>query len=384
MMRHSIAIVLVAAACLALAATRTDEIPFSKQTLDLGASETCTVADINGDGRQDIVSGECWYEGPRWIKHKFRSLSYSNNYIDNFSDLAVDVNQDGRVDIVSCSYFTRKLVWMENPGKGEGLWKEHDIDSGFSGEFTFLVDLNNDGKALELLPQYGQADSPTVFYELSNGKYEKRLVNPKNQGHGIGAGDVNGDGRRDVLTPKGWFEAPNWLYHPDWSLPSTGFMFVLDINGDGRKDVFTTLAHDYGIFWLERGDGNTWTKRIIDDSWSQPHAVTMVDLNGDGRMEFVTGKRYMAHNGRDPGEREPLGIYWYEYMKTDDGKRVEWIKHIIDYSTRTGGGMQIAVADLDGDGDLDIITPGKSGLFLFENLTKNPRVPPGRRGFVRN
>ena len=79
----------------------------------------------------------------------------------------------------------------------------------------------------------------------------------------------------------------------------------------------------------------------------------------------------MAHNGKDPGEREPLGVYWYEYRR--DGKRVEWVKHIIDYSTRAGGGMQIPAADVDGDGDLDVIAPGKSGLFLFENLTKRAR-----------
>ena len=85
-------------------------------------------------------------------------------------------------------------------------------------------------------------------------------------------------------------------------------------------------------------------------------------------MDFVTGKRFMAHNGRDPGEREPLGVYWYEYM--NDGKTVQWVKHVIDYSTRTGGGMQIPVADIDGDGDLDIVTGGKSGLFLFENMSR--------------
>jgi hypothetical protein len=95
--------------------------------------------------------------------------------------------------------------------------------------------------------------------------------------------------------------------------------------------------------------------------------MTMADINKDGRMDFVTGKRFMAHNGKDPGEREPLGIYWYEYIP---GPKVEWVKHVVEYSTRTGGGMQIPVADVDGDGDLDIVTPGKSGLFLFENLTK--------------
>jgi hypothetical protein len=97
--------------------------------------------------------------------------------------------------------------------------------------------------------------------------------------------------------------------------------------------------------------------------------MTMVDLNGDGRPDFVTGKRYMAHNGSDPGEREPLGIYWYEYRPAKDGS-IEWIKHIVEYGGQVSAGMQIAVTDLNGDGLPDLAMGGKTGLFLFENLTK--------------
>lgn len=193
-------------------------------------------------------------------------------------------------------------------------------------------------------------------------------------GHGIGAGDVNGDGRTDIITPKGWFEAPadvhsgEWKWHPDFDLGVTGFIYVLDVNGDGRNDLVTSAAHDYGVFWMEQGANHQWTKHMIDDTWSQAHAMTMIDLNGDGKPDFLTGKRYMAHD-HDPGAREPLGIYWYEFLNDDNG-HVIWVKHVIDYSTRTGAGMQLPVADLDRDGDLDFVAAGKTGLFLFENLTK--------------
>jgi hypothetical protein len=96
----------------------------------------------------------------------------------------------------------------------------------------------------------------------------------------------------------------------------------------------------------------------------------MADINGDGRPELIVGKRYMAHNGRDPGEREPLGVYWYEFLPVDGGKRVEWTRHIIDYGSRAAAGTQVFIADIDRDGDLDIGTGAKSGLFLFVNLSK--------------
>jgi hypothetical protein len=373
MMRHRIAVVLCLAGGLSWTFSRPDEIPFDKQTLDLGANEACAVADVNGDGKPDIISGENWYEGPKWVKHKFRTLNFTNNYIDDFSDLPLDVNGDGHIDVVSCSWFSRRLFWQENPGRGRGEWKEHDIETGSPIEFSFLVDLDNDGKAREVLPQFGNPKQPLAWYEPKNGAFVKHAVSPTSYGHGIGAGDINGDRRNDILTPKGWFEAPadprsgDWKWHPDFDLGATGFIYVHDVNGDGRPDLVTSMAHDYGIFWMEHTADGKWTKHVIDDSWSQSHAMTMVDLRRNGLKQFVTGKRFMAHNGRDPGEKEPLGIYWYEYLR--DGNNVEWVKHVVDYSTRTGGGMQIPVVDLDGDGDLDFVTAGKSGLFLFENLT---------------
>lgn len=400
--------------------TRSPEIPFKIEMIDPGPSETAGVADINRDGHLDIVSGDYWYEGPTFqTKHKFRDINYTSGYYDNFCDLMLDVNGDGFPDVVSVSWFAKSVVWYQNPSRSGGPWTEHTIDSGYPIEFAILADLTNGGKKQDVLPEFGNLNAPLAWYEPKNGTFAKHVVSAHSYGHGIGAGDVNGDGRTDILTPKGWFEAPpdprtgKWIYHPDWDAsadggycglpkpgagrggrggipvaPATstaggrgtgvgaagdlGFLYAVDINGDGRNDILTTCAHDYGVLWLEQGENGKWTRHAIDTSWSQVHASVLADLNQDGRLDLVTGKRYMAHNGGDPGAREPLGVYWYEWKKSDTGA-IEWLRHIISFGGRMGGGMQMQVVDLFGTGNLDVVAGGKSGLFVAVNESK-PKV----------
>ena len=365
-----------------------EEIAFRKHTLDLGRNETCAVADLNGDGRLDIVSGENWYEAPEWTKHRFRSFPIWNNYIDNFSDLPLDVDGDGAIDIVSSGWSARRIAWFKNPGEIGGPWRETVIDSGAPVEFSFLVDLDNDGEANELLPQFGGKNKGTAWYEVRRQadkvRWVKHAVSSQSYGHGIGAGDVNGDGRADILTPQGWLEAPAdprqvpWPWHGEYAVgKAAGFLYVYDVDRDGLNDIVSSMAHDYGVFWLKQEADHEgkrlWQKQTIDDAWSQAHAMTMVDLTGNGTFDLVTGKRLFAHNGHDPGGHETLGLYWYEYIET--GGQWEWVRHIIHYGGRVGGGMQIPVIDIDHDGDLDIAVGGKGGLFLFENRSASPTGP---------
>ena len=268
-----------------------------------------------------------------------------------------------------------------------------------------LVDLNNDGKALEQRRSGIGTRRRRVVRMPRRARGSKHIVSDHSYRHGIGSGDVNGDRRNDILTPRGWLEAPadsvQGKLGPS-TRPGTRSTRPGAVGSDGHRRPLTAArrrarpssasctcststatagttsspapAHDYGVFWFEQGDNGTSTRRVIDNAWSQAHASTLVDLNGDGRKDLVTGKRFMAHNGSDPGENEPLGIYWYEFRPAAAPQRrpgVEWIRHVIDYGGRMGGGMQIPVVDIDRDGDLDLLCPGKSGLFLVENLTKS-------------
>ena len=394
------------------------ELRFRMVQIDPGSAESTAVADFNNDGKLDIVSAESWYEAPRWTKRPIRTIPVASGYVDSFSDLPLDVDGDGFTDVIQIGYFARRIVWMKNPGRGGSTWTEQLIDAVGPTEFAFLVDLDNDARADDLLPQFtGAAGAPLTWYELQNGQWVKHIVSTRSYGHGIGAGDLNGDKRNDILTPQGWLEAPAdptaagmWTFHAtDWqkrlipaptgaaapsasapppmtgapNMPTVpqptspvvgrgaewGFLHVLDINGDGRNDVLTTSAHSYGICWFEQRPDNVWQQHVIDASWSHSHASVLADINGDGRADLVSGKRFQSRNAPAPGDNDPLGIYWYEF-KPAPQNTVAWTRHTIDYGSKAGGGLQMAVRDLDGDRDMDVVSAGKSGLFLAENLTR--------------
>ncbi len=163
--------------------------------------------------------------------------------------------------------------------------------------------------------------------------------------------------------------AKPWRFHSETALPHPSCPFVVvDVNADGRNDLIWGKAHDYGLFWWEQGepkpDGTTtWKEHLIDKSWSQVHCIVLADLNGDGRNELITGKRVRGHGDGDPGSFDPECLYYYQWNKAGKFTRHE----VAPPGRGVGTGMQICVADLNGDGRLDVAVPGKTGTWLLLN-----------------
>jgi len=299
-------------------------------------------------------------------------------YFDDFSTIPLDVNGDGRIDFITGGWWGNTLRWRENPGDPEKEWPEHIIAEVGSVETTRAWDVDGDGQ-LEIVPNC--PGSPLIVFKLDRdsagkgqGTFTAHKIYDAPQGHGLGCGDIAGHGRRDFVLAHGWLEAPpnpfkdKWTFHPDFNLGSGSVpILVVDLDGDGKNELIVGQAHDYGLHWWEqdmRGGVRAWRRHPIDPDNSQYHDLQWVDIDGDGQCELVTGKRYRAHCGHDPGEYDPVGIYYFKW----NGE--SFTKQIIDYGparVATGCGIHFAMADLTGNGLPDVVAPGKDGLYVFFN-----------------
>lgn len=383
------------------------------QLTDKFWGEGANFGDFNKDGKQDIVSGPYWWEGPDFKnRHEYYpatktfklkkgegaeetvegfegALGKNNAYSDNFFAFSHDFNKDGWDDILILGFPGEISAWYENPKGREGHWQKHVVLDVTDNESPTFQDITGDGKpeiVCSSKGSYGYAEPdwsdprrPWKWHSISpNNNYHKFT-------HGLGIGDVNGDRKLDLLEKDGWWEQPKsldgdpvWKHHKFTFGIGGAHMYAYDVNGDGRNDIITSLAaHGYGIAWYENADdgsgGITFKEHIFMNKepkenkygvkFAQLHAIDLVDMDGDGLKDIVTGKRFWAHG--PTGDAEPNAaavLYWFKLVRGAD-KSVDFIPYQID--DNSGIGTQVVAGDINGDKKPDIVVGNKKGTFVF-------------------
>ena len=393
---------LLALACLGAGVLSAATEPnFARRTLTTDFfSEGCAIGDLNGDGRPDIVAGPHWFEGPDFrVRHTLAEnpgRPYDPvGYSESFVQLVGDLNGDGKPDVITVGFPGKETYWYANPGaKSTAPWKRHLFLAKTDNESPHLSDLDGDGQpelvcmsagAVGFVKLAADPTQPAQFTPIS-------AADPKKYArftHGLGVGDLNGDGHQDILERNGWWENPGpkvpagtlWTFHAvAFSAGRNGGaqMIVTDVDGDGLADVLTSLdAHRFGLSWFQQrrgpnGDRTFVEFRILDDkpansagglALGQMHALVLSKQAADGRPILFTGKRYWAHGPK--GDANPLaaplviGLTWAK----DAAGKIVFTPQVADDDS--GIGTQFAVADLDGDGRAEIVTANKKGVHIL-------------------
>jgi hypothetical protein len=362
---------------------------------------SAAAADVNRDGHLDVVAGPFYFLGPDYRESREIYLSQTANpstqYTPAMLNFAHDYTGDGWPDVLVTE--GRAFVMYVNPGTERRRWDRHPAFANGSEAVAF-ADVNGDGRPDPVILNGGAVAWATPDVQEPTRPWTVHPVSGPGFGtpaqHGIGAGDINGDGRMDIVHPYGWWEQPAggattspWTFHPvalgRWprvgASPGGGEMVVFDVNGDGRNDVVTSLeAHAWGLSWFEQrrdnAGGITFVEhRTMDDfttknaggvTFSQPHALSAADVDGDGRQDIIVGKRAFAHSESylDPDPYGEPVLYWYRAVRNPAAPGgAEFVPELIH--NRSGAGSRIGSADLNADGAVDVLTSTIRGTFIF-------------------
>lgn len=387
---------------------------FSCQRInDMFYSWGCSAADFNRDGQVDIVAGPYVYYGPDFARYREIYPAFALNPSKDFAEInaqyTYDFNGDGWPDILTGP--PNAAIYL-NPGAASRRWDKFEAVSGIQSEITLFTDMDGDKKPELIFCMNGsvciakpdQVDwrRPWSVHPIT----EKGYAMP----HGLGSGDINADGRKDIVNPNGWWEQPKVDTGQLWAYHSTAFgryahrstnaggslIGVFDVDGDGLNDVVTSLnAHGFGLAWFKQhGDKSgaiTFARYLIADNYrygsknelvfSEAHGAAVADMDKDGIPDFIIGKRYWSHldSYLDPDPYGPPVLYILHTRRDPDSPGgAKFIPELIH--NRSGAGSDLFVGDINLDGHPDIVTATDRGTFLFINkgtdnsLNRRPRA----------
>jgi hypothetical protein len=360
---------------------------------DFYYSWSAAVADFNHDGVNDVVAGPNIYFGPDYTK--FREIylgsvvNASTEYPDeSMMEYAYDFTGDGWPDVLVIGAISRPAYLFVNP-KGEARrWDRFTVVPRVQKEIAVLRDIDGDGKpelvyGSDQFLQYAKPDpkNPTgewIIHKISSQGFW-------GLGHGIGVGDINGDGRMDVVEAGTWWEQPadatkEWIRH-DQSFGPGAEMGVYDVNGDGLADVVTSMnAHGYGLAWFEQkrdaaGKISFVEHQVLSDPngqnaggvlFSELHGAAVADVDGDNIPDFIVGKRFWSHKDdyTDPDPQGAPVLYWFRTVRNPKAPGgAELVPELIH--NRSGAGNTVWAGDINGDGATDVLTSTDRGTFIF-------------------
>ena len=365
---------------------------FDRQQLtEVYYSEGIAAGDLNRDGQTDIVYGPYWFAGPKFTeKHEIFAAKPQDRerYANHFFAWIYDFNGDGWNDVLTAGFPGTPAFVYENPQAAgfDKPWPKHQVLDSVANESPQFVNLVGDERPELVCTNagfFGYATfDPTKPLETWEFHPVSEKIAPVPFGHGLGIGDVNGDGRQDILMKDGWFEQPEKL-GGRWPLHAARFaaaggaeMYAYDVDGDGDSDVITSLAaHDFGLAWHEQikdaGGQIAFRQHVIMGDqpaqnryglvFSEPHSVNLADIDGDGLKDIVTGKTYYSHHKQSPLWDAGAVVYWFRLVRTKEG--VDWVPYKAD--DEAGIGRQLVVHDINRDGLPDLAAGGMKGAHVL-------------------
>ena len=361
--------------------TRNKTVPFSPmQTISTDAPDTKSVhiADINGDGRQDIVFSARGADEIIWLENigngEFRAKQPHNTLPfveDPYEVTTADIDMDDDLDILVALGYPGKVVWFENlNGNGNfGIQQDVNLIAGEGATFVVAGDIDSDNdQDIVAVYQGGEnwINSRIAWYQNENkgaNWVEHIILADADRAKAAYLDDIDHDNDLDVLTATAedntiaWHENTNGegefesriIVSDQVNFPVS--VKTADINGDGKIDIVSSSTDDLKVNWYENMDDN-WITHDIVTLVEQPFSFSVVDIDGDGANDIITKSKL----GND--------ITWYQNL-AEDG--MTWEDH--DISSGIGSAWSVQTTDLDHDGDIDVVAAltGEGKIVWWEN-----------------